>query len=295
MKGYFRYFRWLYIALGLLIIMAGGLSLMRGAAAKIRYGSRRNTECDTTERVFDYADVLSDKEEEKLRSLIAKRERQCGCDIVLVTLDRSLKDEAREIDPYVDYEEFVRIYAEQFYEEHNFGYDRANGDGTILVDNWYREDDGNIYTWLTTTGRAYDKMSDYDVDYVLDDVYRYIERNPYRAYKTYVNGVYRQMTGSGLFRLRVPGWIPWLAGIIAALGFLLFNWNSKKGASTVTAFTYVAGKQAQFPVRQDRFLRKSVTQHTIQTSSSGGSGGGHSSGGGGGHSSGSHGGGGHHR
>ena len=51
---------------------------------------RTNTECVTDERVFDNAGVLSDREEEKLRRLIAKREKQTGCDIVLVTLNEPL-------------------------------------------------------------------------------------------------------------------------------------------------------------------------------------------------------------
>ena len=62
------------------------------------------------QRVFDSADVLSDKEEKKLEELIARREKQTGCDIVLVTLCESLEEYAREIEPDVPYNQFVRIY-----------------------------------------------------------------------------------------------------------------------------------------------------------------------------------------
>ncbi len=293
MKAYFRYFKWLYIILAAVLFLFGVLSAGHMLLASLSYHERTNTECTEKERVFDYGDVLTDREEAKLRRLIARRERQTGCDIVLVTLNESLKDYARRIDPDTDYDEFVRVYAEEFYESKGFGYDGPNGDGVILVDNWYREDDGRIYTWLCTTGRAHAEYADADIDHLLDQVYRYVEKNPYRAYKTYVNDFYHDMMGLHIVRLNLSGLIPWIAGMIAAVFFILSNWRPESGDKTVTAVTYVEGRQPAFRVREDRFLRKSVTQHKIQTSGSGGSGG--HSGGGGGHSGGSHGGGGHSR
>ena len=293
MKAYFKYFKVLYLILAamllLVVLVSGGHWLL----SKMAGHQRTNTECVTEERVFDYGDVLTDREEDKLRRLIARREGQTGCDIVLVTLQESLKDYALDIDPYADYSEFVRIYAEDFYETNNFGYNKPNGDGVLLVDNWYREDDGRIYTWFCTTGKVQDAYSDADIDHILDNVYRYVERDPYRAYKTYVNDFYHDMMGIRMFDLYLPYWLPWIAGIISAVIFIAVNRTSKEGAKTTTAVTYVEGRQPHFSVREDRFIRKSVVQHKIETSSGGG---GHS-GGGGGHSSGggSHGGGGHSR
>lgn len=292
MREYFRYFKWLYIIFAVLLLLFGFLTAGHSILASAADYKRTNTECTTTERVFDYGDVLTDKEEEKLRQLIAKREKQTGCDIVLVTLKESLKDYAREIDPSVTYDKFVKIYAEEFYEEHNFGYNKSNGDGVILVDNWFREDDGRIYTWFCTTGKVKSAYSAEDIDHILDNVYRYVERNPYRAYKTYVNDFYHDMIGINMIHMNVPGIVPWFIGIITAGIFVLINWKSKRGAKTTTASTYVDGKEPQFRVREDRFLRKSVVQHKIQSNSGSGGGGGHSGGGGGG---GSHGGGGHSR
>ena len=291
MKEYFRYFKWLYIIFAAFALLVGILSAGHAVTAKAANYQRTNTECITAERVFDYGDVLTDREEDKLRELIAKREKQTGCDIVLVTLQESLKDYARAIEPNVRYDEFVRVYAEEFYENSNFGYNKANGDGVILVDNWYREDDGRIYTWFCTTGKVKDAYSDADIDHILDNVYRYVESNPYRAYKTYVNDFYHDMLGINAFHLNVPNWVPWIAGIITAVIFVLLNWNGKKGVKTTTATTYVNGSKPQFRVREDRFIRKSVTQRRIESSSGGSHGGGHRAGGGGG----SHGGGGHSR
>lgn len=291
MREYFRYFKWLYIVLAAVAILTVVLHAGHWGLAKTLNYQRTNTECVTDERVFDNADVLTDKEEEKLRSLIAKREKQTGCDIVLVTLNEPLEAYARAIEPGVVSEEFVRVYAEQRWENDGFGYDRPDGDGVMLVDNWSREDDGMIHTWLCTTGRARDAYYVEDIDHLLDNVYRYVEKNPYRAYKTYINDFYHDMMGWKIFHVTVPGYVPWLIGIIAAVIFCAVNWRSKEGKKTTTATTYVAGRQPVFRASQDRFLRKTVTQRKIQTSSGGGHGGGGSHGGGGGH----HGGGGHSR
>ena len=292
MREYFRYFKWMYIVLGVMLCLFGLLTGGHWAISKVADYQRTNQECTTTERVFDYGDVLTDKEEEKLRRLIAKREKQTGCDIVLVTLQESLKDYARAIEPYVDYSEFVRVYAEEFYEDHNFGYDKPNGDGVLLVDNWYREENGRIYTWFSTTGKVKDKYSYAEIDHILDNVYRYVEHDPYRAYRTYINDFYHDMMGFQVFNLYVSGVVPWIIGIISAVIFILCNRRAKSGAKTTTAVTYVNGSEPRFRVKEDRFLRKSVVTHKIESSNtSGGGRGGHSGGGGGG----SHGGGGHSR
>lgn len=291
MREYFRYFKWLYIVLAAVALLVAVLHAGHWMLARTMNYQRKNTECVTDERVFDKADVLTDKEEEKLRRLIARREKQTGCDIVLVTLNEALGEYAREIEPGVISEEYVRVYAEQRWENDGFGFDRPDGDGVMLVDNWSREDDGMIHTWLCTTGRARDAYYVEDIDHLLDNVYRYVEKDPYRAYKTYVNDFYHDMMGWNVSHLSVPGFVPWLVGIIAAVIFAVVNWRSKEGKKTTTATTYVEGREPVFRVSQDRFLRKMVTRRKIETSSGGGGGGGRSHGGGGGH----HGGGGRSR
>ena len=290
MREYFRYFKWIYIILAVLGIIVALLNVGHWGIARVANYQRTNKECTTEQRVFDHGDVLTEKQEKKLEELIAKREKQTGCDIVLITLNESLKEYARGIEPGVRYSEFVRVYAEQFWEENGFGYDRPDGDGVVLVDNWFREDDGSIYTWLCTTGKAKEAYSAAQIDHILDNVYRYVEKDPYRAYKTYINDFYHDMLGVNVFSLYVPGYIPWLVGIVSAVIFTACNWWSKRGKKTTTAVTYVAGGKPVFQVRKDRFIRKTVTQRKIQRSS-GGSGGSGGGGGGGGH----HGGGGHSR
>lgn len=280
MKEYFRYFRWLYIIFAALFLIFGLLTAGHTIAAGAAYYDRTNTECTTTERVFDYGDVLTDKEEDKLRELIDKRQMQTGCDIVLVTLNESLEEYTKAMNSNVSYDQFVVLYAQQFYDEHNFGYDKPDGDGVILIDNWYRENDGKIYTCLYTVGKVKAAYSDADIDHLLDNVYRYVESNPYRAYKTYVNDFYHDMMGMNVVHMNIPGWATVIVGIISAVIFVICNWKAKRGVKTTAATTYVDGMEPRFSVRQDRFLRKSVVKHKIESNSSGGG----SRGGGGGSS-----------
>lgn len=288
MKQYFHYFRWIFIVIGILALVYAGLNLLHGMK---NVPERANGECLTSQRVFDYGDALSEKEEENLSRLIAKREKQTGCDIVLVTLKESLKEYAREKEAHVPYAEFVRVYAEDFYDSNAFGYNKPIGDGVILVDNWYREDDGKVYTWLSAIGKAEDKYSNAHINHLLDNVYRYIEKNPYRAYKTYINDFYHDMTGGGRFTVYLPYWLPLVAAALSMLIFSILHWSYKKGSKTVIPTTYVNGSP-QIYKKEDVLVNKIVTKRHIQRSGSGGSGGG---GGGGSSHGGHHGGGGHSR
>ena len=99
MREYFRYFKWMYIVLGAVVALLGMLSGGHRALSRMSGHERDNQSCTTRERVFDYGDVLTEEEEEKLRKLIAKREEQTRCDIVLITLQESLKDYARSCAP----------------------------------------------------------------------------------------------------------------------------------------------------------------------------------------------------
>lgn len=283
-KQYLNYFKWLLIITGVLAVICICTRLLYTAPV------RGNTECLTAERVFDYADVLTDEEEASLRGLITQRELQTGCDIVLVTLEESLKEYARKIEPEVSYDQFVRVYAEEFYDSNKYGFDKPIGDGVILVDNWYREDDGKIYTWLCTTGRAKEVYSSEMIDTLLDNVYEYVEDSPYEAYKTYINDFYYDMSEMGAIAELISLFAVFVAAV-AMIIFIIVHWSYKKGKKTTIATTYVSGGKPTLNKKEDSFINKVVTRRHIERSS-GSSGG---SGGSGGSSGGSHGGGGHSR
>lgn len=294
MRGFLRRFKVCFIILGVLTIIWAGLLGIHSVTGSIRNNSRQNAECITEERVFDEAGVLTEKEEEKLRKLIAKRERQTGCDIVLVTMNESLKEYAYARQEYVSYDKFVMVYADDFYDEHKFGYNKPQGDGVLFLDNLYRESDGWAYSWLCTTGKAEGKYSGSMIDHLLEKSYRWSKVSPYYGYRAYVNQFYHDMNGFGLVNVNFSVPVILLVSLMAAVLFVVCNKGSKVGEKTTTARTYVKGGKVKMNHKEDRFIRKAVVQHRIQSSSGGSSGGSH--GGGGHHVSGggvSHGGGGH--
>lgn len=281
MREYLRFFRIPFILIGILAVVTIVAAVIdSGKNAEV--SASTNIERTTTERVFDYADKLTDAEENALRSLIAEVETETQCDIVLVTLNESLVEYAAQYEAQigpVPISQCVMVYADNFYDEHMFGYNMPYGDGVLLLDNWYREADGWVYNWLTTTGRAEDKYSTAMIDNVINDVNALVEDDPYAAYVSYVENVRRDMTGgsmsnSSLGTVLQPHYIL-IAALVIAVVFLLVNWSSKKGKRTTTDRTYVVGGNPTFRRREDRFLYKNVTKRKIEKSSSSGGGGGH--------------------
>lgn len=138
---------------------------------------RQNTE-SPEERVYDYADVLTDEEEELLREYIAVYEEQKAMDIVIVILDEDMEDLMG-----MDWDEAMQEYAEDFYDDNKFGYDEPYGDGVLLLDNWYA---GQAGSWITTAGRLADEYTADDLQLVFDVMFSQIEDDPFAAYSTFV-------------------------------------------------------------------------------------------------------------
>lgn len=240
------------------------------------------------QRVYDEADVLTASEEEKLEELIAKREKQIGCDIVLVTINESILDGKEDVGK--NWENGMMNYADDFYDENKFGYDKVHGDGVLLLDNWYEGEKGS---WLSTCGRVYKKFSTRMIDDVIDDVFKQVEKSPYKAYCAYINDIYKEMSSgakAGLHPL-----VLFLIAVVAAVIFVFTHLKGKIGEKTTNSSTYVQEGSVKFLVKNDTLVNKFVTSRVIPKNTGGSSG---SSGGGGGHTSSggvSHGGGGGRR
>lgn len=292
MKKYFKHFMIPYIVFGCILIAF--VIMMIISNLKEAY-VRNNPLCTTTQRVFDYADILTDNEEAKLEELIAKTEQECGADIVIVNIDYSLEEFAHTYDPDAPIEDYIMIFADEFYESYAFGYNQPYGDGVIFVDNRCREADGYLYDWMGTTGKVEWVYSSYMIDEILWDTEEYIDYNPYKAYETFVKRFKRDMNEDEGMEFRFSSGYLVIAGIVTLIFCL--NTRSKAAKKTTTERTFLGYQQMN--ETKDVFIRKSLSSRRIETSSSYGGGGGSRSRGGGGHhrsSSGrSHGGGGHRR
>lgn len=262
MKNYFRHFRFLLIIVFVLLVAFVVVKLLKGADKKEYI--RTNDQCKQTERVFDYADKLTDEEEEKLRSLIAIKQDEIGCDIVLVVVE----------EPAILSDYAMMNYADDFYDNNKYGYNMPGGDGALLLDNWARDNMGYAYTWFSTCGRVEYEYSDMEINQLIDDVCSVVNRDPYSAYKTYVESLSRTMSGGNSL-----GDIPWsvilLAAAVMTFVYILIGIVNNKGKKTTTANTYAAGGHADFHDRRDVFVTKHTISRHIERSSGGGGGGGH--------------------
>ena len=290
MKQFFRYFKVSFIIVGILLVIY--LIVLIGSGSKEEY-SRTNKETDLKSNVFDYADNLSSEQEQKLEAYIISIEDMIGCDIAVITLNETLSDRGYKSSP----EHWVMEYADDFADEHKMGYDKAYGDSIVFVDNIYREEaTGRVYSWISTSGRAMDCISQSDSESILsralEDLTDYSEQSDY--YLAYYDVVDRlpgyfgsgaKQIGNGIKTIYI-----FIASLVIAAFYVLINWSSKKGEVTTTSTTYVENGKPNVTRVMDVFIRKSVTKHKIETSSGSGGSGGHISSGG--HS---HGGGGHSR
>lgn len=231
---------------------------------------RSNEDCTVTQRIFDRADKLSDGEEEKLSKLIAKREQQTGLDIVLVTID----------DDSVNDYYAIRDYAQQYYEEYQFGWDQANGDGIIYVDDW-----ATGYSWLCTTGKAADKLDQDTIDFIVEKTNKRVNDNPYAAYKTMINTAALEMQNLNLIHLDIGALWIFLIAIAAAVIFAAVQLMGHGGRDTTGRDTYVSKGGVKMNDRRDMFMHSHVTRRKIEKHDGGGHGGGGSGsmGGSGGH------------
>jgi uncharacterized membrane protein YgcG len=329
MKGYQKFVTILGSISILLILLVSGFRMGALTIRRARVGERSNTVCLTQQRVFDYADVLTDREEQKLEALIAKRERQLGLDIVIVTINEDVGSS-----PYNASINHTIDFAEDFYAYMGFGYDGftatfysyedgtsvdveeagrdymmddkaivryAKGAGVIWVDNWYDLNGDAESAFLAYRGasrmqifdRAYNIYTSEDaLEELEEDVWEYSNTNPYRSYRRMINHLTSDMIGTNMLEANVPMKLVLFVPAVLAFLFVLFHLNRRIGTKTTEMTTYVQGGHADILSRQDILISRHTVQHHFNPDSGGG--GGSSGGGGGGHSGGHSGGGGRH-
>lgn len=284
-RQYLKYFSGWFIAVGVLLII---VIVVAGIKTFLNNRPRGNSKAPE-ERVYDYADVLTDAEEEKLRSQIAKTEEKLRMDIVIVTIDQSVegRDAAREYGYRSEnWEANMQDLADDFWDENGYGYNKSfEGDGVLLLHNWYEDENGSQNgEHISTSGRAEQSLSIYDLDQILYPVDRYYDTDVYKAYSGFIDAVEARLdTNVGLDFSNLLGAL--CLSTIVALIYAVKNLIQSKAKDTTAVNAYVVGGKPVMNVQRDEFLRKSVTKRHISTSSGGGGGGGHSGGGGHHHSS----------
>lgn len=286
-KQYFHYFRFWFIAIAVLAVICAVLGAVKFLGSMM---GRGNYEAPA-ERVYDYADVLTDAEEEKLRRYIAEKEEALHIDIVLVTISQSVEGaeaKAQYNYRFTDWERNMQDIADDFWDDNKYGYNKGfEGDGILLLHNWYEDQNGSQNgEWFATSGKVEQAFSLSDLNAILDRVDAYYETDPYRAYLAYVDTVERLLSrDTGGIPPFEGGFIIFIIPLITALIYAAAHLAQKPAQNTTAVNAYVVGGKPEMNRQSDDFIRKTVATRRIQTSSSSGGGGSrsHSSGGGGGH------------
>ena len=115
---------------------------------------------DATEKVYDFADLFSEEEEEKLYSEITKYINTYDMDLAVVTIQTNNKGTAEN-------------YADDFYGYNDFGKNSSNDGILFLIDMDTRK------IWMSTTGNAIKMYNDYRIENALDRVYQYMTDEEY--------------------------------------------------------------------------------------------------------------------
>lgn len=121
------------------------------------------------EKVYDFAELLTPSEEEKIYSLVKDFIHETQFDLVVVTISHNNKLSAME-------------YADDFYDYNDFGLDAQRSGVLFLVDMDNRE----IY--MSTTGDAISMYSDLRIDMTLDAIYQEFSD------KNYLQGITKFVT-----------------------------------------------------------------------------------------------------
>lgn len=227
---------------------------------------------DATEKVYDFADLFTDEEEQQLYTKITNYINEYNLDLAVVTIDENNKT--------------PREYADDFYDYNDF-----NQQGGIL----FLIDMDNRKIYMSTTGEAIKMYNDYRINTALDEVYTYMsDEEYYEGTSSYIdkisdyakkgvptsNNEEKSLTSSIFMSLLIG-----LIGTAIIMVILIFKNRMVKKATT--AREYLNKNSIKIQNMGEILISSNTTKHEIDHSSSGSSthtGSSGSSHGGGGHS-----------
>lgn len=224
---------------------------------------------DTTQKVYDYANILTDSEEALLKQKIDDYIEEYNMDMVLVSVDEHNKYN-------------TQAYADDFYDYNGFGIGDTY-DGVIFVVDF---NFGYTDMYMSTTGEAIRMYDDDRIDKILDVVYEeydyyqmyadFIEESSYYASlgvpssnkNTYINS-----SGDLVYKRSFPWFSSILiSSIISTVVLLILIAKNKMVKKATEANVYLNKESLNITERTDNFITTHTTSVRINTSSGGGGG-----------------------
>jgi len=226
--------------------------------------SNGDIELDIQQKVYDYASLLTDSEEESLAAMAEEILSEYKLDTVIVTTSDAEGKSSME-------------YADDFYDYNGFGYGETY-DGLLLL-----IDMENRMVWLSTCGSAIQMFSDSRIASITDNTASYLSEADYYSGCNYalkdIASVARadaEMATVGGRFLRSVRRIPVYLLVGAAVGGIVIavmTHQSRTARKAKDAAAYLDRGSMRLSVREDRYLHSTTTRTRIESSSGGGGGG----------------------
>lgn len=244
----------------------------------------KRTPCvDASEKIYDFAGVLTEEEYDALKARIDKYIRRTNMDFVIVIESYPYQTDSENED-----------YAADFYDYNDFGIEFENYSGTLFFRNTYEKDP---YYDVYTFGDA-QLYYDYDrLQVLLDGVYDNIHEGNYYAgfirYIDYLEDFYRQGKSLKNYTVDEEGYLQKnytyplpefivFSTIITFIVMVILVRKNKMIAKAEEAKDYLDPATSKITHKEDKFVSTYTTSYRITSSSSSGGSFGGSFGGGGG-------------
>ena len=227
---------------------------------------------DTSIKVYDDADLLTDDEEVKLRELALQYVEDHNMDLVIVT---TLNNKGKG----------TQNYAQDFYDYNGFGIGDTYDGILFLIDRTYGYNDA----WITTTGHAILVYDDARIDSILDDV-SYVKYEGYYAmFETFINSAYSyaeagvapsnqdmEIDKDGNYVEKRT--FPWVQSLLISFGVstivvVIFIFKNKMVKKETRANAYLDEGSINFSRKEDRFITTNTTRTYSPRNTSSSSGG----------------------
>ena len=243
---------------------------------------------DSSKKIYDFADILSDDEKEELYEKIENFIEKTNMDMVIVSVDMPYSVDSVNED-----------FAADFYDYNDFGINFSNYSGILLLRNNYSRDK---YYDMYTFGDAQLYFDQSRYDNILDGIYNQFVSGKYvEGMSKFISGcssyyesgyaykyknAYVDVDGYIRYRYHIPIF-PCLGGtgVITLMTMCILVRKNKMVRKATTASEYLNKDSINYTEHVDQFVNSRTTHYTVSSSSGGGShggssGGGHSSGGG---------------
>ena len=249
------------------ILMVVGINVR-----SVKREMRTDIDLTTATRIFDKADLFSDDEEKKLDKELRKVIKSEKTDIAIVTTADAEGKEAKK-------------YAEDFYTEHGFGYDKEKGTGILLLIDMDTSLTGKRKIWISGCGDA--------KKYITNDIATKISNDKmkencskgkyYLASSVFLDEAKYYMNRTVPMPRAMTSSVILLVVSLAVTAVIIFFKVKNFGMKvTTSAATYLNGNAVKTNSRRDNYLGTTVTTRVIERNNDSGSSGSSGSSGGGG-------------